>query len=332
MKFRHCAALLTGALLVFAAGASVVHAADSAVVTEAEKKFNAGDFSGVITILRPATAQDPSNAAAFYWLGRSYYETRDYENAASSTEKAVALAPKTSAYHQWLGRAYGAKADRDHSFFLAKKVKSELAEAVRLDPSNIEARFDLEDYCMSAPWIVGGSKDEAQAQVDAIAAIDPVEGHVAHGLFAKEALKKPADAEAEFRKVLDAKPAHIGPYFEVANFFINANKPADLDATIKAMAAVAQADARLAYYRGVQAVLAGGNSAEAERELKSYIASTADRSDWPSHASAREWLGRLYESQGNATAAAEQYRAALQLEPNRKATRDRLNKLERDSH
>ena len=332
MKFRRRAPVLTGALLVFAAGASLVQAADSPAAAGAEKKFAAGDFNGVIAVLRPAVAQDPSDAAAFYLLGRSYYEIRDYENAATSEEKAVALAPKTSLYHQWLGRTYGAKADRDHSFFLAKKVKSELAEAVRLDPSNIEARFDLEDYCMSAPWIVGGSKDEALAQVDAIAALDAVEGHVARALFDNAALKKPADAEAEFRMVLDAKPARIGPYLEVANFFINTNKPADLDATIKGMAAVSQADARLAFYRGVQAVLAGGNSAEAERELKSYIASTVDRSDWPSHASAREWLGRLYESQGNATAAAEQYRAALQLEPSRKGTRDRLNKLEKESH
>ena len=67
------------------------------------------------------------------------------------------------------------------SFFLAKKVKKELEEAVRLNPSNIEARFDLEDFCLNAPWIVGGNKDEARDQVDAISALDAVEGHVARG-------------------------------------------------------------------------------------------------------------------------------------------------------
>ena len=48
----------------------------------------------------------------------------------------------------------------------AKKVKKELEEAVRLNPSNIEAREDLEDFCITAPWIVGGNKDEAHDQGD----------------------------------------------------------------------------------------------------------------------------------------------------------------------
>jgi hypothetical protein len=65
--------------------------------------------------------------------------------------------------------------------------------------------------------------------------------------------------------------------------------------------------------------------------LKSYIASTPERSDWPSHAAAREWLGRLYESQGKRAEAAEQYRASLQLEPGRKEALARLRKLEKAS-
>ena len=69
----------------------------------------------------------------------------------------------------------------------------------------------------------------------------------------------------------------------------------------------------------------------AEEYLKSYLASTPDRSDWPSHASAREWLGRLYEAQGKRAEAAEQYRAALQLEPGRKEAKARLEKLEKSS-
>ncbi len=63
--------------------------------------------------------------------------------------------------------------------------------------------------------------------------------------------------------------------------------------------------------------------------MKSYLASTPDRSDWPSHAAAREWLGRLYEAQGKRADAAEQYREALQLEPKRKEARTRLEKLEK---
>lgn len=320
-KFLGAAVLLLGPVLC---------AADSSAVAESERKFKSGDFAGAITTLKQAVADDPSNAAAFYWLGRNYYEIRDYDNASAMEEKAVALSPKNSVYHQWLGRAYGGKADRDRSFFLAKKVKAQFQEAVKLDPSNIEARMDLEEYCYSAPWIVGGSKDEAQAQVEAIAALDPVQGHLARAMYASEALKKPAEAEAEYRAVLNAKPKDLDPYFSVANFFIHQNKPADVATAISAAAQVSPSDPRLAFYRGVSGVLSGQDAAAAERNLKAYLASAPDRSDWPSHASAREWLGRVYESQGDVADAAEQYRAALRLNPNMREARDRLKKLGKD--
>lgn len=322
---------LSVAILVLIGTPRSLPAADSPGATEGQRKVNGGDYRGAIIVLQSAVTQNPSDAAAFYWLGRSYYELRDYDNAATQGEKAVALDPKNSIYHDWLGRAYGGKADRERSFSMAKKVKAEFETAVRLDPTNIDARRNLEEYCIDAPWIAGGSKDEAQAQVEAIAALDPLAGHIARAVYDSEASKKPAEAEAEYREVLNAKPPHADPYFAAANFFITQGKAADVTAAINAAAAVAPNDARLAYYRGVAAVLAGTDSAGADRNLKSYIASTPDRSDWPSHAAAREWLGRLYESQGNAAAAAEQYRAALQLDPSRKEVRDRLNKLEKEA-
>jgi tetratricopeptide (TPR) repeat protein len=303
--------------------------ADSPAVQSAQRQFNAGNYAGAISTLQTAASQDPSNANVFYWLGRSYYETSNWDQAVANAEKSVQLDPKNSLYHDWLGRAYGGKADRDHSFSDAKKVKSEFQQAVQLDPSNIQARKDLEEYCVDAPWIAGGSKDEALEQVNAIAAADPVEGYDARATYLLEGMKKPDEAAAEMRKVLAAKPKNIELYFDAAAFFRGEDKPDDLKAAIDGAAQVSPNDPRLAYYRGVQAVLSNSNSAMAEQDLKSYLASTPDRSDWPSHASARDWLGRLYESQGKRMQAAEQYRAALQLDPKLKEARKRLEKLEK---
>lgn len=321
--------LLAAALSVaFFAGTSLW--ADSPAA-DGQRKVDSGDYRGAISVLQSAVSQNPSDAAAFYWLGRAFYELRDYDNAIAAEEKAIALSTKNSVYHDWLGRAYGGKADKERSFLIAKKVKAEFENAVKLDPSNIDARRDLEEYCIDAPWIAGGSKDEAQQQADAIAVADPVEGHVARAVFDNEELKKPALAEAEYRQVLAAKSADIDVYLQAANFFINENKGSDVATALSAAAAVQPNDPRLAYYRGVVAVMTGGNSASAEVDLKSYIASTPSRSSWPSHAAARDWLGRLYQSQGNTAAAAEQFRAALQLNPGDKDARDRLNKLGKES-
>jgi tetratricopeptide (TPR) repeat protein len=321
-------------LTVAAAGLSDVAIAaapadDSASMAQGHHLFAAGDYTGAVASFQSAAATNPSDLEAFYWLGRSYYEVPDYDNAVTQAQKSVALDPKNSLYHEWLGRAYGGKADRDRSFFTARKVKGEFEEAVRLNPSNIEARRDLEDYCISAPGIVGGSRDEARAQVDAIAALDPAEGHLAMAEFQRDALKKPDQAEAEYRAALDAKPKRAEAYFEVANFFIGLNKAAGLDAAVNGAADLAGNDTRMQYYRGVLAVISGTDPVHAEQYLKSYIASTPNRSDWPSHAAAREWLGRLYESQGKTASAVEQYRASLQLDPNRQAIKERLKSLEK---
>jgi len=305
---------------------------DFAVLLQsAQRQFGSGNYAAAIATLQSIVSQNSMNAAAFYWLGRCYYEIRDYDHAVMHAEKAVSLEPQNSIYVQWLGRAYGGKADRDRSFFVARKVKKQFERAVELDPSNIEARIDLEQFCIEAPGIVGGNTSEARAQVDAIAKLDPAEGHIAMAMFDLESLKKPDLAENEYREVLAAKPANLEPYFEAASFFRNQNKIADMNGAIDAAAQVKSNDPRIEYYRAVAMVSGGADLPRAEQYLKSYLASTPDRSDWPSHAGAREWLGRLYEAQGKMGEAAEQYRAALQLDPGRKDIRERLAKLEKGS-
>ena len=322
---------LGGALLFMAV--TPVRAAppadESALMAQGHHLYSAGDYTGAVAAFLSAISTNPSDAEAFYWLGRSYYEMPDYDNAIAQAQRSIALDPKNSVYHQWLGRAYGGKADRERSFFAARKVKAEFEEAVRLNGSNIEARRDLEDYCINAPGIVGGSRDEARAQVDAIAALDPAEGHLAMAEFLKDAQRKPDLAELEYRAALDAKPKRLDAYFEAANFFVGQNKSAGLDASVSGAAELAGNDTRMQYYRGVLNVISGADAAHAEQYLKSYIASTPNRSDWPSHAAAREWLGRLYESQGKTAQAVEQYRASLQLAPNQPRVKERLKNLEK---
>jgi tetratricopeptide (TPR) repeat protein len=302
----------------------------SSAIQTAQRQMNSGNYTAAISTLQAAIPGNPSSGELFYWLGRAYYEVRDWDSAVAQGEKSVSLDAKNSLYHDWLGREYGGKADRDRSFSDAKKVKSEFKLAVALDSSNIVARRDLEEYCLDAPWIAGGSKDEALEQVNGIAAVDPVAGHLAKALYDHEGTKNNDDAESELKLVLAAHPKSADPYFEVADLYRQLNKPADMAAALDEAARVSASDPRLSYYRGVAGVLSNANLPDAERDLKSYLASTPDRSDWPSHAGAREWLGRLYELQGKRADAAEQYREALQLDPKRKEAKSRLEKLEKN--
>jgi tetratricopeptide (TPR) repeat protein len=323
-----CARILAGLLAAACFAAAAFGADDS--LRAAEQEFETGNYAAAITTLQGALARKPQDGQATYWLGRCYYELRDYDNAASQLEQAVKFDPKNSEFHDWLGRAYGGKADRDRSFMEARKVRKEFEEAVHLNPANLRARRDLAEFYFQAPWIVGGSKTGAKEQIDAISVLDPIEGHLVRAAFWQEE-KKLDLVEGEYRWVFAANPPHIEPYLEIAGFYQHQGKVPEMKAALDAAARVSPNDPRLSYFRAVALVLGGSSSPEAERDLKSYLASTPDRSDWPSHASAREWLGTLYEREGKRLEAAEQYRAALQLDPGMKDARQKLERLEKGS-
>jgi tetratricopeptide (TPR) repeat protein len=88
-------------------------------------------------------------------------------------------------------------------------------------------------------------------------------------------------------------------------------------------------DRRLKFYNGVLLVMKGKNPSEAEMLLKSYLATVPDNSDLPPHAAAREWLGKLYESNGRFSEAAEAYRLSLSLDPHNKEVEDDLKRVQR---
>jgi tetratricopeptide (TPR) repeat protein len=320
-------ALIPMVLLLAVSFAIPAPAADPAMAT-AQHQFDVGAYSAAVVTLQGVISRNKSDAQAYYLLARCYYELHDYNAAIAQAEQATRLDPQNSVYHLWLGRAYGMKADKEHSFFSARKVKREFEEAVRLNPAHIQARRDLEEFDLEAPWIVGGSKDLAMEQVNAIAAQDQVEGHLARAQYWQDA-KKPDLVEAEYGWVLQLKPQRVEPYLEVVDYYSHQNNAAKMQAAIDAAAQLNASDPRLAYYHGVAGVVAAKHLSEAEQYLKSYLASTPDRSDWPSHAAAREWLGKLYERMGKRMDAAEQYRAALQLDSGRKEARDNLRRLEK---
>src|SRR5215467_10489227 len=171
----------------------------------ARQAFETGNYSAAVKTVTVALADGQQDASLHYWALRSYYELHDYEKAISHGEAAVKLDPSNAEYSRWLGRAYGEEAEQSHSFFLARKVKQAFEAAVHLAPTNIPARRDLMEFLAQAPWIVGGDKQKAKEQIDAISRMDSMEGHLARGSYLKSD-KKWKEAEAEYAAVLDAEP------------------------------------------------------------------------------------------------------------------------------
>jgi tetratricopeptide (TPR) repeat protein len=302
------------------------YAADSLTAT-ARREFDQGKYQAAAALLESGLAQSPREGTWAFWLARCYMELGNLDRALDYAQWAVASDPNNSEYHHWLGKAHGLKADKVRSLASARKCREEFETAVRLSGTNLPARRDLLEFYLEAPWFLGGGNDKAWQQALAISELDPIEGFLARGFY-WETLKDPRRAEAEYTHVMELRPASIKCYFEVAEFYQQQENATRLQAVLEDAARLEPQDARWPYYRGVVGVLARTRLQEAEQELGMYLASPP-RLDFPSHASAREWLGRLYEESDRPQLALKEYRAALQLDPGRKASVEALKRLEK---
>lgn len=163
-------------------------------------------------------------------------------------------------------------------------------------------------------------------QVDAIAQVNPVDGHLAKAEY-DNYIGRSDLAITEYNAALALKPRSIDAYWEIAHHYERAGNAAELTSVIDQAAKVNLKDARIPFYRGVALIQSGRNFPQAEQDLKAYLADSPQRSDWPPHSSARFWLGQLYEKEGNKVAAAEQYRDAVSLDSGNHEAKQALNRL-----
>lgn len=306
-------------------------AAGQTSLADAQHDYNAGRYNRAVDALTAAIANTPTDPALHFLLGQSYYQLAEFPHAAASFERAVQLAPKDSVYRDWLAKAYGRRAEE--SMFLsamswARKTHREFEIAVELNPDNFEARRDLIRYEMNAPSVVGGGDDKAMKHIEALEKINPIQGQLARGEFFLTKKRMP-EADALFAKILESSADRAGVYFEACDYYRDRQNAEKMGEAVEKAEHVDPDDRRLKYYKGVSQVLKGKNPAEAEMLLKSYLATVPENSDLPPHASAREWLGKLYESLGRLSEAAEEYRLSLALDSHNKDVEEDLKRVQK---
>src|SRR5262249_59560818 len=98
------------------------------------------------------------------------------------------------------------------------KTRSEFEKAVELDAANVPARSDLAEYYLEAPGFLGGGKDKARAQAEQLAAYSAA---AAHSLKAEVAEDEHnwAEAEAEYKKAIEASASPGGEWLDLAAFY-----------------------------------------------------------------------------------------------------------------
>src|SRR5579863_3050734 len=228
MHSRSCSWRLPLAALLFSLGPLVASASSP------QELLAAGRVDEVLPILKQQIASRPTDAESHNLLCRAYFMLEEWDHGIEACERARNLDPRKGLYYLWLGRIYGEKADRAGVFSaagLAKKVRVSFERAVELDPKSSEARTDLGEFYTEAPGVVGGGKDKARTQADALMAFDQARGH---WLLARidEKNKDAAAAEREYRAAIATSHSGARAWLDLANFYFYAHRLDDMEQAI----------------------------------------------------------------------------------------------------
>jgi tetratricopeptide (TPR) repeat protein len=136
-------------------------------------------YAEVERIANARLAQEPANADALVAKSEAIVSGGRLEEAVKLGEQCVAAHPQVSNCHLALGNALGTKAMSAgimSAMGYAGTIRDSFKKAVELDPQNMDARFSLLQYYMSAPSIVGGGSSKAQALAAQTASVNPEAG------------------------------------------------------------------------------------------------------------------------------------------------------------
>jgi tetratricopeptide (TPR) repeat protein len=180
--------------------------ASGAFADEYSALMNQKKYAEALVAANAVLARDPDNPNALIAKARVIAlqapETR-MDEAIALSEKCIAAHPANSACHEALGRNVGAKALMKGilaSLGSAGTIRESFKTAVQLEPRNMMARFDLLQYYMQAPGIVGGGRDKAVALASETAKVNPDGGKLMLALI--DLMEgRTAQAEAQALKV-----------------------------------------------------------------------------------------------------------------------------------
>ncbi len=301
--------ILAGSLSASALGGSLP-------LTQAHAALQAGEADKALALLNPL-AQPGGTAEAFNLKCRVEYSLEQWDRAAGDCEQAVKLDGQNSDDHLWLGRALGERASRASflsAYSLAKRVRGEFEEAVRLNPRNNDALADLGEFYYSAPGAVGGGIDKAEGVAAQLEKIDPAQGHELRGHIAEQR-KDYGTAEREFKQAVAVSAHPAALWITLAGFYRSRERWTEMETAVRSGESAAEREKRagVALYNGAALLIrTNRDPARAVKMLESYLAGNAKSEQAPAFV-AHTWLARLKLQLGDAPAAGRERDAALAL-------------------
>jgi tetratricopeptide (TPR) repeat protein len=295
---------------------------------EAINRYERGEYRQAVTLFSQQIGQSSANADLQLWLGKSYLKIQKWDEAANAIERAVQADPNNGLYHLWLGRAYGAKASHAMIFARfgwARKVVREFETAKRLSPDSVDVRFDLLEYYLSAPGVVGGGRDKAEEEAKAIARISPCLSFAARARIFEE--DKDWDrARSEYIVAVKSCGDQADRYQDLADFLFKRGDYTGAEANARKALAM---DTNLPTSRLILAASLIGlqqRLAEAKRILKD-LSISALGDDGPAFEEVYYWLGQAYLIQQEKSDARQAFETSLRFNPDFEKAKNAISRL-----
>ncbi|MBO6522801.1 MAG: tetratricopeptide repeat protein [Balneolaceae bacterium] len=299
---------------------------------------------------------------ANFYMGRIYFDEDEFGDAIDWLEKAANYESGNSKYYMWLGHSYGRRAQNAGKLkqaFYARDSRKNYEKSVELDPDNVEARESVMEFYLQAPGFMGGGRDKAENQAQAIMNLDKEAGYMAWGRIYSYYDEDDKVFE-NYTQAVQEFPSAMGPYYELFSYYFNrqeyekAAEMARKQLTVNDTTAVVYynlgnalqwgevwSESIEAYQKALEiepefyntwyqigrlAAVSGNYESEGEEYLIKLISL-----DDPLNDNTLAWshfrLGTIYESKQNLEAAEEQYKAALKKDKDHEQAKEALDRL-----
>jgi tetratricopeptide (TPR) repeat protein len=283
-------------VLLLTLGVAQAGAGETALEVEARKLLDAGDAEGAVSMIEARSEESERSADVWVLLADGYHTLLDE----------AGLLKKRG---------------------LAKKMKGALETALEIEPGHIDARRELADFYYYAPWIAGGSKDEAEKQLDLLESVAPAEAWITRGRHARD----DGDLEAardHYRKALEVGPREPTVLLVLA---VIDQQLDDYDESIRLLDEALEADPELerAYYYRARASAMAALDIDRGLECAEYYIEHCTECDDSDRGYGWWRRATLHKRRGETDAAIAAYREALRLNPELEGARQGLEELER---
>jgi tetratricopeptide (TPR) repeat protein len=304
------------------------------LLAQVNAALQAGESDKALALLNSLPQSGSGLAEAQNLECRVRFMLEQWDAAEAKCERAVSLDGQNSDYRLWLGRALGEKASHASflsAYSLAKRVRTEFEEAVRLNPRNVEALSDLGEFYFSAPGFLGGGVSKAEGVAARLDKLDAARAHELRGRIAVSQ-KDYGTAEREYKLAVSvgAHPAY--QWVTLANFYRHRERWTEMESAVHSVGSAAERDKRagVALYDGASVLTwAHRDPALAARMLEEYLAGSAKSEEAPAFV-AHTRLARLKQQLGDAAAANRERAAALALAHEYKPAQD--SRLQETKH